>query len=108
MQFVVNEAKRYHVDPVLTLDQPRFWKALEIQNHETYSTSLKMIVLRLSGLHTCMSFLGSIGHLTTSTGLQTIMETVYAGHTVLHMLSGKAISRASRGHLQFMVFFMVL
>ena len=34
-----------------------------------------------------------------STGLQTIMEIVYADHTVPHVLSGKAISRATRGHL---------
>ena len=28
-----------------------------------------------------------------------MMETVYDGHTIPHMLNGKAISRATRGHL---------
>ena len=54
---------------------------------------------RLGGLHTCMSFLGSTGQLMASTGLQTIITTVYSGHTVPHMLSGKAINQATRGHL---------
>ena len=99
MQFVANQANSYNVDPVLTFDQPLFWKALEIKNHETYSSSLGKIVLRLGGLHMCMSFLGSIGKLMTSSGLQNILQTVYANHTVPHMLSGKAISRAIRGHL---------
>lgn len=45
-----------------------------------------------------MSFLGSIGYLMTGTGLHECLETVYASNSVIHMLSGKAIQRAVRGH----------
>lgn len=46
-----------------------------------------------------MSFLGSIDHIMTGSGLQGVLEVVYASNTVGHMLSGKAVSRAVRGHL---------
>ena len=99
MHFVTDQAKRYDSSPILTFDQPLYWKGIEIQQNENDSSPLKEIVFRLGGLHTSMSFLGSIGHLMTSTGLQTMLECVYAENTVPHMLSGKAISRAVRGHL---------
>ena len=35
----------------------------------------------------------------TSSGLQSMLESVHAGNTVPYMLSGKAISGAVRGHL---------
>ncbi len=35
----------------------------------------------------------------TGTGLQELLECLYANNTVDHMLSGKAISRAVHGHL---------
>ena len=34
-----------------------------------------------------------------ASGLQELLETVYAGNSVKHMLSGKAVSRAIREHL---------
>jgi hypothetical protein len=46
-----------------------------------------------------MSFLGSIGHLMAGAGLQEVLETVYASQAVNHMLIGKAVERALRGHL---------
>ena len=46
-----------------------------------------------------MSFLGSIGHLMAGSGLQKRIEVVFAGNAVRHMLTGKAISRAVRGHM---------
>lgn len=46
-----------------------------------------------------MSFLGSIGHIMAGSGLETVLEQVYAKNAVVHMLSGKAIARAIRGHL---------
>lgn len=46
-----------------------------------------------------MSFLGSIGTIMAGTGLRDSLELVYASSTVSHMLSGKAYSRAVRGHL---------
>ena len=46
-----------------------------------------------------MSFLGSIGHLMAGTGLQELLEMIFASNTVTHILSGKAVARAVRGHL---------
>ncbi len=46
-----------------------------------------------------MSFLGSIGHLMAGSGLQELLELVYASNTVSHMMTGKAVSRAVRGHM---------
>ncbi len=39
-----------------------------------------------------MSFLGSIGHLMAASGLQEVLELIYAPNAVIHMLSGKAIA----------------
>ena len=45
-----------------------------------------------------MSFLGSIGYIMSNSGLEQALETIYAKNTIVHMMSGKAISRALRGH----------
>ncbi len=99
LRFVSSHAARYNVTPVLTFDQPLYWKALTIVRSQPSNSDLRNIVLRLGGLHTEMSFLGSIGHLMGGSGLQEVLGVVYAENTVSHMLSGKAISRAVRGHL---------
>ena len=44
-----------------------------------------------------MSFIGSIGHLMAGSGLQELLETIYADNAVTHMLTGIAIQRAFRG-----------
>ncbi|EFX73412.1 hypothetical protein DAPPUDRAFT_325339 [Daphnia pulex] len=46
-----------------------------------------------------MNFSCCIGHLIDGSGLQELLSLVYAENAVPHMLSGKAISRAVRGHL---------
>ena len=46
-----------------------------------------------------MSFLGSIRHLMAGSGLQELLEVVFAVNAARHMLTGKAISRAVRGHM---------
>ena len=45
-----------------------------------------------------MSFLGFIGYLMHESGLKETLETIYTPNAVTHMLSGKAVSRAVRGH----------
>lgn len=57
------------------------------------------IVLKIGGFHTMMSFLGAIGHLMDGSGLSDLLSLIYATDKVPHLLSGKAISRAIRGHL---------
>ena len=46
-----------------------------------------------------MNFLGSIGHLMAGSGLQEVLELVYADNAVVHMMTGKAIARAVSAHL---------
>ncbi len=99
LTFVCAQAKRYNVTPVVTFDQPLWWKALTVIQNDHKDSSLKSVVLRLGGLHTQMSFLGCIGHLMAESGLKELLELVYANNTVIHMLTGKAIARSVRGHL---------
>ena len=53
---------------------------------------------RLGGLHTTLSFLGSIGKFMAGSGIEELLAEVYAENSVEHMLSGKAVSRPLRGH----------
>ena len=99
LNFVENQARQYGFSPVLTFDQPLYWKALQISFSEDDNSPLRSIVLRLGGLHTEMSFLGAIGTIMNGSGLEDLLELIYAKNTVPHILSGKAISRAVRGHL---------
>ena len=71
---------------------------MKIIHGEGPSTLLSNIVLKLGGFHIIMSFVGYIGQLKASSGLKEVFELVYAANTVEHMMSGKAISRAIRGH----------
>ena len=59
---------------------------------------LKSIILRLAGLHVEMSFLGCIRHIMARSGIEAVLELVYATNAVPHILSGKAVARAIRGH----------
>ena len=98
MHIIVGQAKKYNTDPILTFGQPLYQKSYDIQWKEPENSELKRIVLRLDG-HTCMSFLGSIGHFMSSSGLREVLETVYGSDTVPHILSVSAISRAVQGQL---------
>ncbi len=41
-----------------------------------------------------MNIMGSIGSMMKGSGLEEALETVYGPNAVIHMLSGKAVSRA--------------
>ena len=45
-----------------------------------------------------MSILGSIGSMMKGSGLEEALEQVYGTNAIAHMMSGKAVSRALRGH----------
>ena len=96
--FLSAEASSHNVTPVVTVDQPLWWKALTIISCERDDSELKSIVLRLGAFHMQMSFLGSTGYLMHDSGLKETLETIYAPNAVTHILSGKAVSRAVRGH----------
>ena len=99
LKFVAKQSDKLQVTPVITFDQPLYWKAYTIVFSEPENSDLKCIVVRLGAFHTEMSFLGAIGKLMENSGLSELLATVYAPNTTGHMLSGKAISRAVRGHL---------
>jgi len=79
--------------PCITFDQPLWLKAVEIIQAKSLN-----IVCRLGGFHTMMSFIGSIGAMMKGSGLEEALETAYGANAVSHMISGKAVSRAMRGH----------
>lgn len=99
LSYVTKLALTYNVDPIITFDQPLWYKAQMIVDTQPPNSSLRRIICRLGGLHIQMSFLGTIGTIMTDSGLKVLLETVYAENVVPHLLSGKAISRAIRGHL---------
>ena len=99
LKFVSSQAGKYNVTPVLTFDQPLYWKVLTINRLQPTDNALKDVVLGLGEFHMDMSFLGSIGNLMAGSGLHEELHVVYASNTVNHMLSGKAVSRALRRHL---------
>ena len=99
LKFLAEHARHHNATPIVTFDQPVWWKALMIIDTEPVCSDLKNIVLRLGSFHLEMIFLGSIGHLMSASGLQHILELVYAPNAVVHMLTGKAIARAVRAHL---------
>ena len=45
-----------------------------------------------------MSLLACIGYLMSGTSICEVLEVVYSGNTVPHLLSTKEVSRAIRGH----------
>ena len=71
---IKNQAIEMNVQaPSVTFDQPLWLKAFEI----VHSKNLDLVV-RLGGFHTLMSFLGSIGTLMEDSGLEKILESIYA------------------------------
>lgn len=46
-----------------------------------------------------MNLLGAIGTLMGGSGLSKVLKTVYGENAVLHMMKGKSVQRAFRGHL---------
>ena len=94
LKFVEGQAKALNQETqVLTFDQPLWLKATEIVT----AKSMK-IVLILGGFHLMMSFLGSIGMIMNGSGLSEALQTTYGPNAVIHMMTGKTISRSLRGH----------
>ena len=63
LMFISEHAHRYNVQPIITFDQPLWWKAFLNTATEQPNSDIRNIVLGLGGFHTEMSLLGSIWHL---------------------------------------------
>lgn len=98
LEFICNLAAQQNVSPVVTFDQPLFWKASEIVNQAEENSPVKDVILLLGSFHTLMNLLGAIGTLMEGSGLKEILETFYGENAVAHIMSGKAVQRALRGH----------
>ena len=94
LRFIVEQARLLHITtPVITFDQPLWLKASEI----VAANSMNIVII-LGGFHLMMSFLGSVGEVMKGSGIGEALETVYGKNTVLQIMSGKAVTRAIRGH----------
>lgn len=96
--FVSEHAKRHGVTPVLTFDQPLWWKAFTIIQDESTTSDLRRIVLKLAPMHLEMSYAGSIGHNMSGSGLKNLLEIPYADNSLPHIMNGKSLDRARRSH----------
>ena len=93
--YIKEQCQKFNIQTAsVTFDQPLWLKATEIVTEKSLD-----IVVHLGGFHTLMSFVGSIGSLMDGSGLREILHSVYGENTVKHILSGKAIARAIRGHI---------
>ena len=92
--FIQEQAKILNiVTPCITFDQPLLLKAVEITK-----SKLTNVVCKLGGFHLLMSFLGSIGKVMECSGISELFHVVYRSATAVHMMSGKAYTRALRAH----------
>lgn len=99
LEFLWKQATTHNIPAIVTFDQPLYWKACEIVIAAPRNSHLKEIVLRLGCFHTLMNLLGAVGSLMNGTGLQDILQLIYGENPVVHMMTGKAVQRALRGHL---------
>ena len=93
--FVIELSKKLGVTrPSITFYQPLWIKPLEIK------TTKKLDIVRLlEGFQMLTSFYGSIGTIMDGSGISKLFECVYGPNAVKTMITGKAVSRANRGHL---------
>lgn len=99
LEYICKLASQYSAPPVVTFDQPLFWKASEIIHEVPDNSQIRNVVLLLGSFHTFMNLLGAIGTLMDGSGLKDTLETIYGENAVVHMMSGKAVQRSFRGHL---------
>ena len=92
LTFVTGHTRCHGVSPSITFDQRLRWTALMIIRSEPLVSDLTTIFLHLGGFHAEMSFLGCIGHVMASSGLQEVLDLICGPTAVVHMLSGKAIA----------------
>ena len=97
LKFVSEIACKVKKPIEITFDQPLFWKASKIIYSST-DRNIKEIIVTLGTFHTVMNLLGANGTIMRNTGLRNILDTIYNDISVVHILGGKAVSRALRAH----------
>ena len=99
LRYVATLARTHKVAPIITFDQPLFWKASEITEEVTDDDQVKEVTVMLGTFHMFMNLLGAIGTLMEGTGIRKLLEVIYGENAVSHILTGKAVQRAFRAHL---------
>ena len=95
LHFLSEHARRYGVTPVLTFDQPLWWKATTSVDGAQEDSPLRSVILRLGGFHILMIFLGSIGHLTAGTGLP-VFNMYWKSYSLETQLSAYSVEKLSQ------------
>ena len=100
INFVSRHSREYGVVPILTFDQPLWWNSMWIVNDEPPESDLTRVVLSPEAWSFSYpnGFLGSIGHIMKGSGVQEVLELIYAHNGVSHILSGKAVQGETCGH----------
>ena len=94
LKFIQSQASRLNIEPpCITFDQPLWIKAVKIISAKSLN-----IFGTLGGFHMMMSFKESIGFVMNGSGLSDVLEMAYGPNAISHMMRGKAVSRAIRGH----------
>ena len=57
LEYICKLAYKQNVSPVMTIDQPLFWKASEVQQEVSDENPIQDVVLFLGGFHTFMNLL---------------------------------------------------
>lgn len=99
LNFILEHAEIHNCQPIITFDQPLYYKSVIIISNSEENSPLRKIVVRLGTFHTEMSYLGAIGQIMSGSGIKQMFEVNYASGSVIHMLSGKNIGRAVREHI---------
>ena len=99
LQYLCKIASDHNVPAVVTFDQPLYWKASQVKHEVPEDSPIHDVILLLGCFHTVLNLQGAIGTLKGVSGINEILGTVYGENAVLHILSGKAVQRALRGHL---------
>jgi hypothetical protein len=99
LEYLCNLANGHKTTAVVTFDQPLYWKASEIKHEVPGDSQIRSVVFLLGNFYTLMNLLGAIGTLMDGSGIKEILGTIYGENAVQHIMTGKAVQRALRGHL---------
>ena len=73
LEYICKLASKYDLPPIVTFDQPLFWKASEIINEIPENNPIRHVLL-LGSFHTFINLLGAIGTLMHGSGLKEILQ----------------------------------
>jgi hypothetical protein len=86
--YVIDRSKALGIDtPCVTFGQPLWLKGVEVSKAKDLN-----ILHRLGPFHVMMIYLGSLGSLMSSSGLAEVLQCCFALNTVVHIITGKAVS----------------